>query len=463
MLFALSDNVELNEVKVEIKQLKKQIEEHHEFLDEHFLIIEENEKRTILDKLNLSPELEVRTDKFDYRVGDIEGETTKIVDKENPFYNQTRRTNYTKNFDMAGYIRFRLNMHGKLDETISFHGRLIFAHSTQSYQRLCILSRDIKSNFSSSDFDVEHAYFDYSTNKMSEYATTFTFGLLPTTGGTPMQFAQNSKRQSMFPALVFDMNTFGVIVTQKLSKSTFIRAIHARAYTLGETFYPYQCNRENIDNATITGLYSDTSFSLLGEGLLSYGLNMIEDLKAHPYLGPDVSAENASVLGDIYTLGVGIDVKNVLDTPITLFLHAALSLPDANGNRDDYQMSSDSDSGFSTADYAQGAMLSNRGYALYAGFNYAVTQSVKVGVEYNYGSKYWFSATQGAEDMYNKLATRGDVKELYGTWNFHKNIYAKLAYLYTNENFTGSGWHFGKPAAKDGEQNVVYLSINAKF
>jgi hypothetical protein len=65
--------------------------------------------------------------------------------------------------------------------------------------------------------------------------------------------------------------------------------------------------------------------------------------------------------------------------------------------------------------------------------------------------------------MYNKLATRGHVVEIYGMWKFHQHIYAKLGYMYSKEQYTGSGWHFGEPAKKDGKQQVSYLSLNAKF
>ena len=73
------------------------------------------------------------------------------------------------------------------------------------------------------------------------------------------------------------------------------------------------------------------------------------------------------------------------------------------------------------------AELCKRDYAykvmdtrLYIGGKYELSKAtINIGAEYNYGSKYWFSATQGAEDMYNKLATRGHVGEtvwLYGNF-----------------------------------------------
>jgi len=119
--------------------------------------------------------------------------------------------------------------------------------------------------------------------------------------------------------------------------------------------------------------------------------------------------------------------------------------------------------GFTTADYASGTMLKKNGYALYIGTKYDLSKTLNFGLEYNYGSKYWYGATQGAEDIYNKLATRGHVLELYTLWQFHKYLNLKLSFLTIKEEYTGSGWHFGEPAKKDARQNIGSLSFEARF
>jgi len=473
-IFLLASQVDVNEkllqLENEIKLLKKEMKYHQEDLDESMPIIEKIEKKSILDKVNFSPELLLRFDKFDYTNGVIEGENTTIVDPSHPMHGEQRRDEYSKNFAIASSIRFRLNMDVDMDD-VKFYGRMLYMNATQANERVCILSRDIKTGTAGSAFDVDRAYVDYTPNKSSEYAFTFSFGLLPTTGGTPMQYAQDKKRNSMFPALVFDMNTFGMIGTQKLGENTFARLIIAKPYTLRPNFYPYQCNRENIDSANIVGLYADTKFNFYGKALLSFGVNMLHDLKAHPYLGPDVTASNAKELGTMLTFGLGIDVEDLADTNTMIFAHTALSNPHANGEIDDYQIATDAngnqidpdDSGFTTADYASGPMLGSDGFSVYIGTKYDFNSQWHIGAEYNYGSKYWFSATQGAEDMFNKLAIRGSAYEAYTTWDFHRYLNAKLAYLNIHEEYTGSGWHFGEPASKDATQSIISLSLEARF
>jgi hypothetical protein len=459
----------LQTLQNQLKELKNQSDDNKADLDEYIPIIEASETQSLLDKLDFLPELEVRMDKMDYKLGEI-GDTPSYEDTRADYpegKNLTRRDNYSKDFDPALTVKFKLNLTGNIDKYTKFNGRFIFTTSSQSHQRLCILSRDIKSVSASSVFDVDRAYIDYTPNIGSDYAFTFSFGVLPTTGGTPMNIALNNERKSMFPALVFDMNTYGVIGTQRLGSNNFFRIIAAKAYTLKAEFYPYQCNRENIDNASILGGYFDTSFKLLGgNSLLSFGVNYLADFKAHPYLGPDVSSDDSSVLGDIFTYGLGLDMRNMLDDKLTLFIHSAMSHPEANGKIDDYKIVTTENNttiGFSDADYAQGPMIDDIGYSIYTGIKYNIDDIFDVGAEYNKGSKYWFSATQGAEDMYNKLAIRGSVAEAYGIYKFHRNMYAKLGYMQTKEDYTGSGWHFGEPAKKDGTQKISYLLVKAEF
>ncbi|MDQ7044218.1 MAG: DUF3373 family protein [Sulfurimonas sp.] len=225
-------NDKINILQQEIDALKKEVLYQKEDMEEIRPILESVEKKSILDKINFSPELLLRFDKFDYVNGKIEGENTKIYNNsDNSLNGLQRRDEYSKNFDISSSIRFRLNMDADLEE-IKFHGRLLYMNSSQSNQRICILSRDIKTGTSGSAFDVDRAYVDYTPNQASEYAFTFSFGILPTTGGTPMQYAQDKKRSSLFPSLVFDMNTYGVIATQKLAQDTYLRLVLAKPYTL---------------------------------------------------------------------------------------------------------------------------------------------------------------------------------------------------------------------------------------
>jgi len=444
------------QLETRIYQLESDMKSSHQNIDDLESVVNDVERKSFTDIINLTPELRLRLDKMRYKVGSFETDHT-------PLNATPERENIDKDFDLATSVRFRLNMHATVIDDLKFHGRFVFQHSTQSNERLCILSKSVKSSGSVTGIDIDRAYFDYYLNAKSDYPFIFSFGILPTSGGTPMQFAEVRARQSVFPALVFDMDSYGVILTSDLTelfdKKSFFRFVAGQAYTLDPNIYPYQCNRETIDNADIYGLYFDSY--LTEKTLLSIGVNVLAHFKAHPYLGPDVSVENATVLGDMVFFGMGIDSEDMFESGITFFVHSAVSHGHSNDKRDDYGEGSDGN--FTRSDYAEGTLIEDWGYALYTGILYDIFPFVTVGAEYNYGSQYWVAATQGAEDMYNKLATRGNVYEGYLIWNWNRYIFTKAGYMYSQEKFTGSGWHFGEPIAKGGQQQVGYLQINVSF
>jgi len=457
----------------QVETLQKSYAIHDAEIAETGAILENVERKSILDPINVGAELMLRLDSFHYENREIKGENTPDYSAD-PSGGVQRRDDFSKSFDPASTVRLRLHMNANLLDTLSFHGRLVLVRSSQANQRLCILSQDIKSAESKTAFDIEHAYIDYKMLTEGSFPLVLSMGVLPTTGGTPMHYSKFVPRQSLYPALVFNMNSYGMILTSNLTslwqKESFLRLIAGRAFTLNPDVYPYQCNRENIDNADIYGLYFDTRPR--DNILISTGLNFLDNFKARPYLGPNITTDEAQALGSIMTLGMGADIEAVAGSPLSLFFHTAFSFPKGNGKVEDYQIVSYEGStgytengnvGYSEADYAKGEMIDQSGYALYAGMQYAITRSWYTGAEYNFGSKYWFATTQGSEDMYNKLATRGHVGEVYVSWQFYPGIYTKLGYMLTQETYSNSGWHFGEPAEKDATQQVGYFLVNAKF
>ncbi len=96
---------------------------------------------------------------------------------------------------------------------------------------------------------------------------------------------------------------------------------------------------------------------------------------------------------------------------------------------------------------SNGQLESRDGYSVYAGMIFPMPHDARFGVEYNWGSKYWFNFT-GAEDSLigSKLAARGQVFETY----YHQPIYGPNFFVtlggqYYDYKYTGSGNPLGKP------------------
>ena len=100
---------------------------------------------------------------------------------------------------------------------------------------------------------------------------------------------------------------------------------------------------------------------------------------------------------------------------------------------------------------SNGELKSQDGYMIYAGVIFPMPLHARLGLEYNYGSKYWFNFT-GAEDslVSSKLATRGQVYEAYYIQPiFGRNFFVQLGGQYYDYDYTGSGNPLGEPVDID--------------
>ena len=100
---------------------------------------------------------------------------------------------------------------------------------------------------------------------------------------------------------------------------------------------------------------------------------------------------------------------------------------------------------------SNGNLESQDGYMVYAGAIFPMPLDARLGLEYNYGSKYWFNFS-GAEDslISSKLATRGQVVEAYYIQPiFGPKFFVQLGGQYYDYEYTGSGNPLGAPVKID--------------
>jgi len=94
-----------------------------------------------------------------------------------------------------------------------------------------------------------------------------------------------------------------------------------------------------------------------------------------------------------------------------------------------------------------GVLEDHDGYGVYGGVVFPMPKDGRLGLEYNWGSQYWFSFT-GAEDSLvgSKIATRGQVFEGYYIQPvFGDNFFLTLGGKYYDYDYTGSGNPLGAP------------------
>ncbi|MCD6389427.1 MAG: DUF3373 domain-containing protein [Desulfobulbaceae bacterium] len=106
------------------------------------------------------------------------------------------------------------------------------------------------------------------------------------------------------------------------------------------------------------------------------------------------------------------------------------------------------------------------GYNIWVGTRYDMDElGLKLGLEYNYGSKYWVGMTPGHDDMYSaKLGTRGDVYEAYLIWDLptgeaiskYAKTFVRLGYQHYEYDYSGgTDWNI-KPYDLDKSEGDQY-------
>jgi Protein of unknown function (DUF3373) len=418
------------------------------------------ETKAYQNRISWSSELRLRNDKVNYKNSGINGYTSTQPSLE---------SGYTKDFDPATNIRLRLNMEYKTDDNTKFVGRIGITRNSETSERICTLHAPVTSAPTTNTvFEIDKAYVDKTFNNR-QYPLTLTFGVLPTSGGSSTNIAENKPRQSMFSSLMFDMNTYGIIGTLNLSKTVedaALRMIFAKAYTLHRDNFYYQCNRAIVKSADISGLFYEQTLPIGVDNTFMIGINRLGDIKATPFIGSFsmLDTDTPASMGSIINIGSHLEARNISASNITAFAGVALSLPSPSGKVSDYTTSAPTALGSKGLDYAHGSMQDKNGWAAHIGGVYEIqSYTTKIGAEYNHGSQYWYSGTQGAEDPFNKLATRGSAYEIYVIYNLTKNIFFKTGFLRIAEEYTGSGWNFGIAYDKKATTNIGYALLNAAF
>ena len=134
-------------------------------------------------------------------------------------------------------------------------------------------------------------------------------------------------------------------------------------------------------------------------------------------------------LGDIYLASFMLSYVAPTLNNTTFFASVAMSQTDPDKNR---QMFSSSNS--------------KRGTSYWLGTQWIPTflKDVKIGAEYNHGSKYWRSFTYGEDTVSgSKMATRGDAYELYFTKDLMEGLSFQARYTYMDYDYTGSDGFVG--------------------
>lgn len=411
--------------------------------------------------------------------------------------------------------RFRLNLSSKLNDQLSFGGRLaaykVFGDSTEvKFNRGALGDVTFDGNTASlphgDTLRVERAFFNFSKD-LGSVPISFSLGRRPSTEGAPMEYRNFSTESGSPLASIINWQFDGASLNFGLEDVTSVPgATFKLCYGVGfegdwGNSYSLSVNQAEVDDVHLFGVISNLYDNGLTNLRFSYahawdvtdgfaGLTVMPfivskadmDMNGEPeyYFEPNSGGfisrmEPSTNIGDwdAATLLLRHNFIEQFDKDIDFFLSTSWShtSPSQVSKNPFYEM------------MGQGLLSSNGdledrdGYSLYAGAIFPMPYDARFGLEYNYGSKYWFNFT-GAEDSLvgSKLAVRGHVFEgYYHQPVFGKNFFFTLGGQYYDYEYTGSGNPLGEPVkiseatAFDAFNGIVdkvwlgYLSATVRF
>ncbi len=388
----------------------------------------------------------------------------------NPFdYSSMEDNNNYKN-DVLYTNRFRLGMKFKVAEKLTFDGRMAMYKSWGNQSNPTSNGPYYINSFSEMDgqttrqpsdsvLRVDRAYINY-TN-IADLPIWFSVGRRPTTDGPPSHIRLGTGKRMATPIsfmnYAFDGASLGMVFDNPFDFMGYskIRFCYGRGFEAG----PLE-DGNNLDDMDFGGF----SWDIINKGdrfaniqsFLAANIVNVPDGVTFPNpleLATDPTGANSNGtldrenLGNIYhTTAVYMD--KVAD--LNYFVAGGWSRTDPQGY----------DEMGSSLLVSWGDDLDSKdGYSIYAGLRYDLDDlGLKVGLEYNYGTKNWISMAPAHDDMtQGKLATRGQVGEIYAIYDLpvgellgkDSKVFMRVGYQHYEYDYTGSGNWLGASADID--------------
>lgn len=386
---------------------------------------------------------------------------------------------YDADNDIIYTNRIRLNMMGRYNQHLEFRGRLaaykVFGDSTGvKFNQGSLGDVTFDGNSASlphgDTLRVERAYFVYK-NQLGDIPYSFSAGRRPSTEGPPLEYRNYSLQGGSPLATIINWQFDGASLTFGLEDVTGIPGASFKlCYGVGyESDWgnaaSLNYSQAELDDVHMLGIISD----LYDNGTTSFKFSYAHawdvtdgftGLAVMPFI---VSKNNGTYTFEQNSGGFISRLEpqtNIGDWDAASLLIRS-QIPTENDHIDWFLAGSWTHTNPSQISQnpfyelmgmgllsSNGELEDRDGYSIYAGAIFPVpVVSGRLGLEYNWGSKYWFNFT-GAEDSLigSKLAARGEVYEAYYIQPvFGNNFFVKLGGQFYDYKYTGSGNPLGKP------------------
>lgn len=303
---------------------------------------------------------------------------------------------------------------------------------------------------------VDRAYLDYYITP--EWIATI--GRQPGTDGPGSNLRNNALRQSTYPALAINALGDAAVITYKPESlqdhKVAIRAAYGKTYQWDEEgkVRDWMSDQKDADaNLYYAAVEGELPIEGMGDNLIIFNVAHMTDFALPLPSIPSILNQGVYNLGDLTLANIHFENYNAFGTNFNYFVSLGYS-NGANAHT------------LSANPVAQSQLEFNEkdGYAVHVGGRYDFTKALKVGYEFFWGSRYWYTMSRPSiNDPLNIRMTRGTAHDFYVIYQLDRYQFLRLSYTNIQNIWGNRGIPFGGAKKDKARADNIMLMYNVKF
>ncbi|MBM0636700.1 DUF3373 family protein [Campylobacter sp. VicNov18] len=361
-----------------------------------------------------------------------------------------------------------LNMNADINEKTKFYGRLSMAKNwSQMAWSGTPYDLDAGRNTKSSGpaLYVDRAYLDYYITP--EWIATV--GRQPGTDGPGSNLRNNALRQSTYPVLTINALGDAAVLTYKPESlqdhKVAIRAAYGKTYQWDKDgkIRDWMSDQKDADaNLYYAAIEGELPIEGMGDNLVIFNIAHMTDFSL-PIPGTNnplfpIDDDGVVNLGNFTLANAHFENYNAFGTHFNWFV----SLGYSNGNNN--EINPILSKVLAAKGYGEGKFNEKSGYAIHIGGRYDFTKALKVGYEFFWGSRYWYTMSRPSiNDPLNIRMTRGTAHDFYAIYQVDRYQFLRLSYTNIQNIWSNRGLPFGGAKKDKARADNIMLMYNVKF
>ncbi len=429
------------------------------------------EKKTMLDRIQVSAELRTRCDWFSYgsrqSYMNIPGSLTMLGQE----VRLPDKKHYNEEVHALTNNRLRISFKADIADNMKFHARAVMYKNwwdddSPSFPGEVWFNEGRVP--SGNNLRIDRAYVDYFFKLHDKLPMAFTFGRLPVIDALPSNLREDRARQSSWPGIFFDNIMDGAALTFSLSELTGLpNSRFSLWYTRqvpDDDLQPYR-KESLMEDWDVFMSHFETGIPRIDNSLFILAFVYVPEITPIDFrLAGSEPISVPKELGSFWKLSLYVQFERFMGSNFDWFAGFSYMETDASGDVAKWQVGPIVHTYGMMSDDGKGG---NSARAWHVGLRYRLPfeflNNAKFGIEYNTASKYMFGINAGAQDPLHKMDNRGAAWDFYYIQPLNKHLLMRFGYTVLDARYTGGEIFIGEPKRINSRITNTYVLMDAKF